>query len=221
MPRYRNQVEIHDKFREIVEKQPYPIEIDEVKLVIDKGVFPPDAATSTPMMMQAMREFEPQVALDMGCGCGILAIHMRRMGAEIVYAVDRNAAAVECTRANAARNGWNDIRVMQSDLFSAIPPGTRFDMIAFNQFYYPSDIDWFGDSTDGGENVITRFFDEMSPYLAPGAVIVMSFADFAGAANDPAVLARTRGYAVEEIVYVQDQYGKAKVVIVYPTAQLD
>ena len=221
MPRYRNQVEVHDKFRECVEKQPYNIEIDEIALVIGKGVFPPDAATSTPMMMQAMREFEPQVALDMGCGCGVLAIHMRRLGAEVVYALDRNGAAVECTRENAARNGWNDIRVMQSDLFSAVPSGMRFDMIVFNQFYYPSDIDWFGDSSDGGESIITRFFNDMTPFLAPGAVIVMSFADFAGNANDPAVLGRARGYEVDEITYVQDQYGKAKVVVIYPDAQIE
>lgn len=216
MARYQNKTEVREKFQQIFERQPYSVEIDDIDLEMSKGVFPADAATSTAMIMQALREFEPTVALDMGCGCGVLSIHLRRLGAELVYAADLNSAAVECARKNAARNGYNDIRVLQSDLFSSIPPAVQFDLIVFNQFYFPSDIDWFGPTRDGGTNIITRFFAEAPERMTPGGVIVMSFADVAGPEHDPARLARERGFEVEELTYVRDEHGHEKLVLIFP-----
>ena len=110
MARYASQAEAREKLRQKLDRQPYHIALDGITLDIARGVYPPDAANSTPMLMQVLREFEPAVALDMGCGSGCLAIHMRRLGAQTVFAADVNWAAVQCARDNAIRNGFNGWR---------------------------------------------------------------------------------------------------------------
>jgi HemK-related putative methylase len=49
------------------------------------------------------------VAVDLGCGCGILAIIAAKLGAKFVYAVDVNPHALEDTRFNASINGVADV----------------------------------------------------------------------------------------------------------------
>jgi release factor glutamine methyltransferase len=214
MARYASIDDVREKFQRILDKQPYALEMDGLDLVIDKGVFPPDAATSTAMIMHALRDFQPQAALDMGCGSGCLAVHLRRLGTELVYAADVYAPAVACARANAARNGFYDIRVVQSNLFSALPGGQRFDLIVFNQFYYPSDMGWFGPTSDGGASIVSRFFSEVANWLTADGVIVMSFATIGGSEHDPAHIARAHGFVVDEQVYVDDPLGVDKVIFI-------
>jgi methylase of polypeptide subunit release factors len=216
MRRTLNRAGAHERLRQRYDRQPYDVEIDGIQLIVGKGVYPPDASIDAAMIMQTLREFEPSVALDMGCGSGILALHMHRLGADVVYAVDRHRNAVECTRENAARNGINDMRVMQSDLFENIPPSVRFDLIAFNPFHDPSDFDLFGPAHDGGAEIIERFFDRVRDFLVPNGAVVMAFSGAAGDENDPSLLARARGFEVEEATLVQDRNGGVKIVVIYP-----
>lgn len=44
------------------------------------------------------------LGLDMGCGCGIFALQLARLGAKTVLAVDLNEAAVKASQANWVRN---------------------------------------------------------------------------------------------------------------------
>ncbi len=221
MRRDINQAEAREKQLLIYGKQPYTTSIDNFEIVVGKGVYPPDDSLDTVMVMQSLRDFEPKIALDMGCGCGVLALQMHRLGADVVYAVDRHRAAIECARDNAARNGINDIRVLQSDLFSAIPPSTRFDLIAFNQTQAPSDSDLFGPAHDGGAELINRFFDSVVDFIVPNGAVVMAFSADAGSENDPAALARARGFEVEEISFVQGKRGESKAVLIYPVVLTD
>lgn len=204
------------RWQSLYDKQPYPVEIDGVQLVVGKGVYPPDDTIASALMMRTLSEFEPQIALDMGCGSGLLALHMHRLGADVVYAVDRHRAALECTRDNATRNGISDLRVVQSDLFDALPENVKFDLIAFTPFGAPSDVALFGPAGDGGARIIERFFDRVRDFVVPNAAVVMTHSDSDGPENDPAALARARGFDVEEATMIQDRRGGAKVVVVYP-----
>jgi release factor glutamine methyltransferase len=215
------EAEVRDRLQRMYDRQPYRTEIDGITLEIAKGVFPADAVTSTAMIMQTLREFEPTVALDAGCGCGVLALHMRRLGADVVYACDTSRVAVDCARNNAAANGFNDIRVVQSDLFANIPSNARFDLVVLNQAYQPGDTNLFGPQTVSNRQTVERLFDTMLPYLVPNAAVIIPFHEAAGAANDPAALARARGYEVEEITFVSDRSGNSRVVVIYPNAALD
>ncbi len=216
MARYASQAEAREKLRQKFDRQPYQIDLDGITLDVARGVYPPDAANSTPMLMQVLREFEPAVALDMGCGSGCLAIHMRRLGAQTVFAADVNWAAVQCTRNNAIRNGFNDIRVVHSDLFEMIPRDVRFELIVFNPFCQPADVDWFGPGGAGAGALLNRFFDQAAAHLAPNGAVLMPYSEAGGPAHDPANIARLRGYDVEEIEIVTGQRGNDKVIVIYP-----
>lgn len=75
---------------------------------------------------------------DVGTGTGILALAAARAGAAEVVAIDINANAVEAAAENARANGYADrISALCSDLFSAVPPGPRFDVIVSNPPLFP------------------------------------------------------------------------------------
>jgi len=73
----------------------------------------------------------PLSVLDVGSGSGILALAALRLGAERVVAVDTDAAAVEATLANAARNGLAE-GVLASQGSLEATPMERFGLVLAN-----------------------------------------------------------------------------------------
>jgi SAM-dependent methyltransferase len=70
-------------------------------------------------------------ALDVGTGCGILAIFAADRGYKVT-AIDIEPAAVSCARANAILNRVEDrVAVLQGDLFAPVG-GQAFDVVVFN-----------------------------------------------------------------------------------------
>src|SRR5262249_53078980 len=92
---------IHPEFAAHIARQPCDLTLDGLRLTIDKDVFPPDLGRCAANMARLAREFRPNVALDMGCGSGYLALMMKSHGAGEVWAVDIHGPAVECARKNA------------------------------------------------------------------------------------------------------------------------
>lgn len=86
---------------------------------------------------------EPQAGsvLDVGCGDGVIAAWLARLGARVT-AMDINAFAVEATRRTLAANHLTgDVR--QSDVYSALPSEHRFAAIVSNPpFHQERDIDY-------------------------------------------------------------------------------
>lgn len=70
-----------------------------------------------------------KTVVEVGTGSGILSLSAARAGAVSVLALDVNQAAVDAANMNAAKNNLLQVKAIQSDLFSAIPPGNRFDVI--------------------------------------------------------------------------------------------
>lgn len=80
-----------------------------------------------------VRAKPPKVAIDVGCGSGVLAILLAKMGAEKVYAVDINPAAVKATRINAYRNDVKEkLRFIQGDMIEFFNQKIGVDMIVSN-----------------------------------------------------------------------------------------
>ncbi|HYM19233.1 MAG TPA: methyltransferase [Micropepsaceae bacterium] len=74
---------------------------------------------------------DPPTALDLGTGCGILAVFAAARGYNVT-AVDIEPRAVSCARANAILNKLEDkIRVVEGDLFARVA-GLSFDLVVFN-----------------------------------------------------------------------------------------
>lgn len=71
-------------------------------------------------------------ALDLGTGCGIVALYLARAGAQRVIATDISARALMIARANARLNGQvKGIEFRQGDLFDPVV-GEKFLVIASN-----------------------------------------------------------------------------------------
>lgn len=74
--------------------------------------------------------------LEMGCGVGVTAVMAALGGCDPVTALDINPAAVHNAEANARRHGVSDrVRALHSDLFDAVGPEEKFDIIYWNSPY--------------------------------------------------------------------------------------
>lgn len=101
--------------------------------------------------------------LDVGCGDGVISAWLARRGAEVT-AVDINAFAVEATRRTLLANSLNG-RVLQSDIYSALPEGARFSAIVSNPpFHQERAIDY---------GPVGRLIREAPARLEPGGSLTL------------------------------------------------
>lgn len=115
---------------------------------------------------------EGDTLLDVGTGCGILAIIAAKKAKKVI-ATDVNPHAVKCARLNAKLNGVSSrMEIRLGDLFQPIHKTERFDKIVFNAPYLPtSQLEqrtWIGRSWAGGptgRQLINRFIMEAPHYL--------------------------------------------------------
>ena len=112
--------------------------------------------------------------LEIGTGCGLLAILAAKAGARVVV-TDINQAALECARVNAHTHGVaNCIDFRLGNLFEPVAK-ERFDLVIFNPPYLPIEpkeafgtpLDLAWEAGPDGRAVIDRFLNELSEYLAP------------------------------------------------------
>jgi len=198
-------------------RQPYEMEFEGIRLRVDRDVFPPDLGYTTLLLARAIQRYAPRAALDMGCGTGLLSIVLRKRGVQNVWAVDIHEPAVACTRLNVARNGVPDIHIHESDLFAAVDPGVRFDLIVFNQPYYPCTRDpIFGLGADGGAAIVRRFLIEAERRLSPNGVLIMPFSDMAGPENSPRTIGEAMGFRCTVIDQQYDDTGIHQILELSP-----
>jgi len=119
--------------------------------------------------------------LDVGTGCGILAILAAEKGAGVI-AIDLSPYAIQSAKENAALNNvQNKITFVQAGLLTAFNEKAKFDLILFNAPYLPSTEcemeSWIGRSWAGGSDgrqVIDRFIFEAPSHLkANGRILLM------------------------------------------------
>ena len=200
---------VHPDFAQLLAMQPYTVTMDGLVITVDEDVFPPDLGRCARNMARICAEYHPRHALDMGCGSGYLALALKQQGVPEVWAVDLHEPAISCTRKNVRQNPHvGPISVAVSDLFSAIPPSVRFDLIVFNQPFAPADAEELcGCGPDGGYEITKRFLAETPTRLSAGGCVVMAFSDRAPRENDPALVARELDYPVVTLLHAY--YGEA------------
>lgn len=131
-----------------------------IKIDVQNNVYKP--AEDSYLLIKAIDAGRGGKALDMGCGCGIVALHLAKKGCNVM-AVDINESAVKNTKINAEKNGLV-IKCVKSDLFSNV--NEKFDIIAFNPPYLPTkneDVAWSGGRE--GVEIIEKFLREAKNYL--------------------------------------------------------
>ena len=116
----------------------YPLPFPD--LAVEPGVFVPTQGSYLLWKhLQRTGDGDGGTCLDVGCGCGILAVQLALNGASSVHAIDIDRGSVANTLANAFRNGVSD-RVSGDtvDLFQW-EPSDRFDLIAASLYQMPVD----------------------------------------------------------------------------------
>ena len=104
----------------------------------------PETETLVDVALEALAvvpaEHGEPLALDVGTGSGCIALALAAEDPFVrVTAVDVSEAAAELARHNAARLGLGGrLRILHSDLFAALPPEERFDLIVSNPPYIPA-----------------------------------------------------------------------------------
>ncbi|MGR9053276.1 MAG: methyltransferase [Gammaproteobacteria bacterium] len=188
-------------------KQPYQIEQDGISLTIAKNVFPSDFGMTSSFFGRFMLRQSPAIkGLDMGCGSGYFAFILKKIGCEQVVGVDFNADAVLCAQQNCDLNpDLSPDLFIHSDLFASVPEH-RFGIVVFNFNYYPSH-GMFGLNEDGGQEILRRFFRQVSPYLEDGARIYIPFSEFVGAEHDPKNIAPEFDFTVRTVAETYNSAG--------------
>lgn len=137
--------------------------------IVFSGVYEP--GDDTFLMAENLHIEKGEEVLDVGTGCGILAV-LSAFKASRVIATDINPIAVRCAKANADRNGVSEkIDFICGDLFSPLREGISFNLVVFNAPYLPVEEepkDWLDYSWSGGRSgreTIRKFIETVSEYV--------------------------------------------------------
>jgi HemK-related putative methylase len=150
------------------------------RLLVQPGVFNPRLLRTGTYLAEFVRQgvVRPHdEVLDLGTGSGASAIAAGDLARRVV-AVDVNPAAVRCATENAARLGLDRVEVRTGDLFDALLPDERFDVVLFNPPFFrgaprsPADTAW------RSVDVPERFAHGLAERLTPrGRALVLLSSD--------------------------------------------
>jgi len=105
--------------------------MEEMEIETFEGVYEP--AEDSWMMCNYLPNDLGSV-LEIGCGSGIISVHLAKQGNQVT-SVDINPKAVKATKHNARKNNV-EIEILQSNMFSAVL-NRKFDTIVCNPPYLP------------------------------------------------------------------------------------
>lgn len=144
--------------------------------------------------------------LDMGAGSGVQSAAMFRAGALEVLAVDINPAALRAAEKMVAeynkkiktQKPGHSFAVLESNLFSKVKG--KFDLIAFNPPYVPTDgVKWV--DLDGGlegRSVINKFIPAVGKHLNQNGAVLLLVSSL----NNPQVIESAffeNGFSIKEV----------------------
>ena len=159
-------------------KYPKKLSIRDHVFLVDKKVYEP--AEDTFLLVEKLKVEEKEAVLDVGTGCGILAVLAAKKAKKVV-ATDINPYAIKCAEKNAKMNCVEDrIEFRLGDLFQPIRTHETFSLILFNAPYLPSELyeerSWIGRAWAGGprgREVIDRFIVNAPEFLTADGKILL------------------------------------------------
>jgi S-methylmethionine-dependent homocysteine/selenocysteine methylase/SAM-dependent methyltransferase len=164
------------------------------ELAVDPGVFVPTIGSylvwKTLFATEAGKGLR---CLDVGCGCGILAVQLALNGAAHVHAIDIDRDAVANTLANAFRNGIADRVTGEAVNFYHWSPGEQFDLVVASLYQMP--VDPYEEPTGHrpldywGRSLIDHFIRLLPRVLTPNGAAYLMQLSIIGQAQTDALLA--------------------------------
>lgn len=122
--------------------------------------------------------------LEVGSGAGVTAVVAAEAGCTAVTALDISPAAAENTRLNVRRHRVGDrVRVLRSDLFDALAPEERFDVIFWNSNFvepppgFVNESDFHHAFFDPDYSAHRRFVSEGPGRLTATGRLLLGFSD--------------------------------------------
>lgn len=149
--------------------------------ILHKNVFSPIHFKWSSVYVDHLPLHKGQSFLDMWCGCGVIWITAyMKYGLDKVVCADINPYAVENTKENIARyNLSSHVKTIQSDVFSDIDKGEKFDLIFWNAPYFDGDFDekniLYRSMYDKNYEHIKRFILEWEKHLKEWGKIMIWF----------------------------------------------
>ncbi len=145
-----------------------------------------EPADDTFLIADNLNTPEGATLLDLGTGCGILAILSAEKATHVV-ATDINPYAVICAQRNVKQNHFSHkIEVRKGNLFHPLHPNETFDQIVFNPPYIPdilSQPGWLDKAWNGGPSGriwINSFLTQVSQYLRKGGILLLIQSSLSG-----------------------------------------
>jgi release factor glutamine methyltransferase len=192
---------------------------------VDKRVLipRPDTETLVETGLDRTRHISMSMrALDLCTGSGCVAITLaRQRPTSRVHATDLSADALAVAQENAIRLGAYSVSFSQGDLYAAVPPSCRFDLITANPPYIPSgDIDSLSadirdfeprvalDGGTDGLSVLLRIVEDAPRWLLSGGVLAVEV----GAEEAREVARSFEGRGFRDVALTKD-YGKIERVV--------
>lgn len=131
------------------------------------------AGTSTNTLAQLMPRRAARQSLDLGTGCGVLAL-VAAAHSERTWATDLNARAVNYTAFNALFNGREQVIARAGSLFEPVA-GEQFDLIVSNPPFVisPESRFIFRDGGEVGDELCHRIVGEVPRHLAEGGYCLL------------------------------------------------
>eukprot|EP00931_Biecheleriopsis_adriatica_P082650 TRINITY_DN560_c0_g1_i8.p1 TRINITY_DN560_c0_g1~~TRINITY_DN560_c0_g1_i8.p1 ORF type:complete len:249 (+),score=65.14 TRINITY_DN560_c0_g1_i8:86-832(+) len=181
--KYDKWVEDHAE-RKVTEE----VEQGGMKFVVHPTVFLPNISYH---FMKLGERFYPKGGsmLDLGSGCGVIAVHAAVRGVEHVLATDVVPAAPACIEENAKLHGVADrVEGRVSDVFSAVRPSEKFDVIFWNYPFIPDGTDRdYSELTDvergirdPGQEHLRSYCKEASRHLKPAGKLFVTYSQTMG-----------------------------------------
>ena len=185
------------------ERTLYPLPFPD--LTVEPGVFVPTMGSYLVWKWLFSSEVGGGLTcLDVGCGCGILAVQLALNGAERVHAIDIDRNAVANTLANGFRNDVSDRITGEAVNLYHWEPTERFDVVVASLYQLP--VDPYEEPTGHrpldywGRNLIDHFIRLLPRVLAPDGTAYLMQISIIGQAQTDALLAE-HGFEARVVDY--------------------